>query len=114
MTLRAQGAEEFELPLAKFFRSVRLAYALTQASVQGLTFEGLISICNATHPHFDRRKLYVCVSRARRSDQLIVQGGRCDLHAISKWAAPFPRWAKSLTVSPPLLPYFTSWRSVRG
>ena len=73
VTLRAQGSEEFELPLAKFFRSVRLAYALTQASVQGLTLEGLISVWNAGHPHFDRRKLYVCVSRARRSDQLIVR-----------------------------------------
>ena len=73
VTLRAQGAEEFELPMAKFSRSVRLSYALTQAGVQGLTLDGLISVWNASHPHFDRRKLYVCVSRARRSDQLIVR-----------------------------------------
>ena len=67
-----RGAEDFELPLAKLFRTVRLRCALTQASVQGLTLEGLIGMWNREHSHFDRKKLNVGVARARWSEHLIV------------------------------------------
>ena len=61
-----------ELTHAKFFKAVRLGYALTYASTQGVTIRTLVALHDTGHSHFDRRKLFVGVSRALASDKLIV------------------------------------------
>jgi hypothetical protein len=64
--------EEIELSHGQFFKAVRLGYALTYASIQGVTIRTLIALHDTGHAHFDRRKLFVGVSRATASDKLVV------------------------------------------
>jgi hypothetical protein len=70
----AKKEEEPEVQLAKkaFFKNFRLSYALTYASVQGLTIKNLLALHDTNHPHFDARHLFVGTSRAVASDLLIV------------------------------------------
>jgi hypothetical protein len=70
VTIKAEA--EIQLKRAEFFRCARLAYAITYASAQGLTIEGLMALHDTNHRYFDWRKLYVGMSRARASDKLIV------------------------------------------
>ncbi len=51
---------------------MRLNYAITYASAQGLTIEGLLALWDTDHPHFNWRQLYVGLSRARGRDKVIV------------------------------------------
>ena len=74
-TVTLRGGEEDEpvvLSTAKFFQDVRLPYAITQQSAQGLTLEGLIAVWDTDNPFFDHAKLYVCTSRATSARSLIV------------------------------------------
>ena len=61
-----------QLKKQQFFTSVRLQYSLTYASIQGITVSSLVALHDTAHKHFDRRHLFVGVSRAIASDQLIV------------------------------------------
>lgn len=70
--VQAEGEEPLELRRSEFFRSMRLRYAVTYASAQGLTLEGLVALHDTSHHHFDWRKLYVAMSRARGRDKIIV------------------------------------------
>ena len=63
---------EVELKADKFFKAVRLGYALTYASIQGVTIHTLVALHDTSHTHFDRRKLFVGASRAVASDKLII------------------------------------------
>ena len=54
------------------FRNFSLHYARTYASIQGITVSWLIALHGTSHCHFDRRHLFVGVSRAVSSDKLIV------------------------------------------
>jgi hypothetical protein len=63
---------EIRMPFDTFFKSFRMRYALTYASVQGLTIAGLLALHDTAHARFDRRKLFVGASRAKTFDQLVV------------------------------------------
>jgi hypothetical protein len=56
----------------KFFSSMRLRYALTYASVQGVTIKTLLALHDTSHTHFDVRKLFVGTSRATANNLLVV------------------------------------------
>ena len=45
-------------------RCLRLTHALTQASCQGLTLQGVVRAVETSSSRFTRRRLYVCISRA--------------------------------------------------
>ena len=68
----SNAAATIELPRAVFFRSVRLTHAVTYASLQGLTIEGLIALHDTTHLHFRPKHLFVALSRARGANNVIV------------------------------------------
>jgi len=67
-----EGREALELKKAHFFKSMRLQYALTFASIQGTTVKCLVALHDTHHPHFGRRNLFVGSSRAVANDKLIV------------------------------------------
>jgi len=60
------------LTRAAFFKQLRLPFAVTYASAQGLTLEGLIALHDTRHTYFDWRKLFVGLSRARGMDKVVV------------------------------------------
>ena len=60
------------LTRAKFFRAVRLPFAVTYASALGLTISGPLGLHDASHMHFDWHRLSVGLSRATRHDRVIV------------------------------------------
>ena len=64
--------EEITLKRKEFFESVRLRYAVTYASAQGLTIDGLLALHCTGHPYFDWRKLFVGLSRATAANRVIV------------------------------------------
>ena len=68
----SEAAAEIELSRSAFFKSMRLNYALTYASIQGVTISSLLALHDTSHPHFDARQLFVGVSRAVAHDLLIV------------------------------------------
>jgi len=68
----SEPASEIRLSRQHFFRSMRLRYCLTYASVQGVTCRSLLALHDTEHAHFDRRKLFVGTSRAVASDLLVV------------------------------------------
>ena len=71
--MRADGEEEIlQLKRGEFFRCMRLRYAVTYASAQGLTLQGLVALHDTGHRFFDWRKLYVALSRATGRDKVIV------------------------------------------
>ena len=53
-------------------RSLRLAYALTYPSSQGLTLPGVVRLCCTNSRHFTKKHLYVGSSRAVRHSDLEV------------------------------------------
>ena len=71
-SLESNIAATIELPQAKFFRSVRLTHAVTYASIQGLTIDGLIALHDTSHHHFRAKHLFVALSRARGASSIIV------------------------------------------
>jgi len=66
------GEELVSLKRADFFKSMRLRYAITYASAQGLTLQGLLALHDTGNEHFDWKKLYVGLSRATAKDQVVV------------------------------------------
>jgi hypothetical protein len=65
-------AVPIELARGAFFKSVRLPYGICYASIQGVTVEGLCALHDTGHQHFDRRMLFVALSRARSHESVIV------------------------------------------
>jgi hypothetical protein len=72
VTVKATGEEPVSLKRAEFFRCMRLRYAVTYASAQGLTIRTLLALHDTGHKYFDWRKLYVGLSRATAVDKVIV------------------------------------------
>ena len=72
VTVAAESGESITLPRKTFFQSVRLRYAMTYASAQGVTVEGLLALHDTSHPHFRLNMLYVGASRARGVDSLVI------------------------------------------
>ena len=72
VTVQADGGEPVHLKRAEFFSAMRLCYAVTYASAQGLTIEGLLCLHDTSHVRFDARMLFVGMSRARARNLLIV------------------------------------------
>ncbi len=70
--IETESGKELSLLRGEFFRSMRLNYAITYASAQGLTIEGLLALWDTDHRHFNWRQLYVGLSRARGRDKVIV------------------------------------------
>jgi hypothetical protein len=54
-------------------RSLRLSYALTYPSSQGLTLPGVVRLCCPSSKHFTKTHLYVGASRATRHSDLEVE-----------------------------------------
>jgi hypothetical protein len=67
-----EQAALIELTRAVFFRSTRLPYGICYASIQGVTVEGLCALHDTGHSHFNRRMLFVALSRARSHESVIV------------------------------------------
>lgn len=72
--LKRRGTDcEIVLSGTEFFKSMRLAYAVTYASAQGLTLEGLVELHDTDHVHFTQknsiRRLFesACVQSVDRS-----------------------------------------------
>ena len=61
-----------KLTASQASRSIRLCYALTYASVQGLTIEGRVGLDCASSQFFSWRHLYVGNSRATQNTLLEV------------------------------------------
>ena len=72
VTVRADDEEPIKLQRGQFFRCFRLPYAITYASAQGLTISGLIALHNTSHTYFNKRQLYVALSRATARNLVIV------------------------------------------
>ena len=72
ITVQAEDEAPITLHRGQFFRAFRLPYAVTYASCQGLTLTGLVALYNTDHLHFNRRMLYVAMSRATAHDKLVV------------------------------------------
>ena len=53
-------------------KALRLAYALTYASCQGLTLEGRVRLWDTDSPHFTRRHLFVALSRATGAEYVDI------------------------------------------
>ena len=70
--VQAEGEDPVVLKRAEFFRTMRLRYAVTYASAQGLTIEGLLALHDTSHKFFTWKHLYVGMSRARGRKKLIV------------------------------------------
>ena len=68
----SEAPVEVELKRKAFFKSMRLQYALTYASIQGVTVKTLLALHDTSHPHFNARQLFVGASRAVAHDLLIV------------------------------------------
>ena len=60
------------LSASKFFSSMRLRYALTYASIQGVTVKTLLALHDTSHTHLDLTKLFVGSSRAVANDLLVI------------------------------------------
>lgn len=72
IVVREGAKEPIKLKRSEFFRCMRLRYAVTYASAQGLTIEGLLALHDTGHQYFDWRKLYVGLSRATGRDKVVV------------------------------------------
>jgi hypothetical protein len=72
ITVRAGDDEPILLKRSDFFRCMRLRYAVTYASAQGFTTEGLLALYGTDHKHFEWRKLYVGLSRTTVRDKVVV------------------------------------------
>ncbi len=72
VTVKAADEEPIQLKRSEFFRCMRLRYAVTYASAQGLTIQGLLALHDTGHKYFEWRKLYVGLSRATGRDQVVV------------------------------------------
>ncbi len=70
--VETESGKEISLRRLEFFRSMRLKYAMTYASAQGLTIEGLLMLHDTGHRHFTWRHLYVGLSRATGWDKVVV------------------------------------------
>jgi hypothetical protein len=57
---------------SKFFSFMRLRYALTYASIQGVTVQTLLALHDTSHIHFDLTKLFVGSSRAVANNLLVI------------------------------------------
>ena len=63
---------ELEVPMEFVRKSLRLAFAMTQAGCQGTTLRGIIRIHDTSHPRFSKVNLFVCASRATSSELLEI------------------------------------------
>ena len=64
--------DEFQLTKVELFRSLRLKYAITYASAQGITIDGLMALHNTDHCYFSWKMLYVGTSRSTASNKFVV------------------------------------------
>ena len=62
---------EFEVNIEFLKKSLRLAYAQTQAGCQGETKQGVVRVFS-NHPRFSKTHLFVCASRATSSELLEI------------------------------------------
>ena len=66
----AEGGQLYSVTHAFCQRNLRLAYAMTYASVQGRTCLGSVALFDTTHPKFTRRHLVMGLSRATAADRV--------------------------------------------
>ena len=64
----AEGGESYTVPLVFCGRHLRLAYAMTYASIQGRSCRGTVALWDTRHPRFTRRHLVMGLSRATAAD----------------------------------------------
>jgi hypothetical protein len=51
---------------------LRLTFALTYASIEGMTIPGILRLHDGDHPRFDWRKLFVGLSRGTAANDVEV------------------------------------------
>jgi hypothetical protein len=66
----AQGT--FEIKHEEAARVLRLTFALTFASIEGMTLPGVVRLHDGDHPRMDWRKLFFGISRGTRADDVEV------------------------------------------
>ena len=62
----------FEIKHEEAARVLRLTFALTYASIGGMTLPGIVRFHDGDHPRFDWRKLFVGLSRATAAGDVEV------------------------------------------
>ena len=62
----------FEIKHEEAARVLRLTFALTYASIEGMTLTGIVRLHDGNHPRFDWRKLFVGVSWGTGADDVEV------------------------------------------
>ena len=61
----------FEIKHEEAARVLRLTFALTFASIEGMTIPGILRLHDGDHPRFDWRKLDVGLSRGTGADDAL-------------------------------------------
>ena len=62
----------FEIKHEEAAKVLRLAFALTYASIEGMTLPGVVRLHDGDHPRFDWRKLFVGLSRGTAANDVEV------------------------------------------
>ena len=62
----------FEIKHEEAATVLRLTFALTFASCEGMTIPGILRLHDGDHPRFDWRKLFVGISRGTGADDVEV------------------------------------------
>ena len=63
-----EGGQAYNVTHAFCARNLRLAYAMTYASIQGRSCQGSVALWDTHHPKFSRRHLVMGMSRATSAD----------------------------------------------
>jgi hypothetical protein len=62
----------FEIRHEEAEKVLRMTFALTYASIEGLTLPGVVRLHDGDHPRMDWRKLFVGLSRGTAADDVEV------------------------------------------
>ena len=62
----------FEIKHEEAARVLRLTFALTYASIEGMTIPGILRLLDGDHPRFDWRTLFVGLSRGTAANDVEV------------------------------------------
>jgi hypothetical protein len=62
----------FEIRHEEAAKVLRLTFALTYASIEGMTLPGIVRLHDGDHPRIDWRKVFVGISRATAANNVEV------------------------------------------
>ena len=67
-----EGGASYRVSVNFCARNLRLAYAMTYASIQGRSCQGTVALWDTKHPRFTRRHLVMGLSRATAAERVWV------------------------------------------